>query len=140
MRFSTNLRKKDSFRHILRSSVSMYESSDSQFFRTTTRTHLGEDAFDESRLVMTLLTNSRVRKILFSFRSLLEGKAGKMILELTRLLATNSSLLDAEDNMPGPLSTECTADLPFLGTLLALRQRSREPRFCEVMDSFVLLA
>ena len=87
MRFSTNLRKKDSFRHILRSSVSMYESSDSQFFRTTTRTHLGEDAFDESRLVMTLLTNSRVRKILFSFRSLLEGKAGKMILELTRLLA-----------------------------------------------------
>ena len=32
------------------------------------------------------------------------------------------------------------ADLPLLGTLLAIRQKSREPRFWEVMDSFVLLA
>ena len=31
-------RKQDSFRHILKSSVSMYESSGSQFFRTTTGT------------------------------------------------------------------------------------------------------
>ena len=32
------------------------------------------------------------------------------------------------------------ADLPLSRTLLAIRQKSREPRFWEVMDSFVLLA
>ena len=32
------------------------------------------------------------------------------------------------------------ADLPLLKTLLAIRQKSQEPRFWEVMDSFVLLA
>ena len=32
------------------------------------------------------------------------------------------------------------ADLPFLRTLLAIRQKSREPSFWEVMDSFILVA
>ena len=32
------------------------------------------------------------------------------------------------------------ADLPLLRTLLAIHQKSREPSFWEVMDSFVLLA
>ena len=32
------------------------------------------------------------------------------------------------------------ADLPLLRTLLAIRQKSREPSFWEVMDSFVLVA
>ena len=32
------------------------------------------------------------------------------------------------------------ADLPLLGTLLAIRQKSQEPGFWEVMDFFVLLA
>ena len=32
------------------------------------------------------------------------------------------------------------ADLPFLRTLLAIRQKSREPSFWKVMDSFVLVA
>ena len=32
------------------------------------------------------------------------------------------------------------ADLPLLKTLFAIRQKSQEPCFWEVMDSFVLLA
>ena len=39
--------KQDSFRHILKSSASMYEISDSQFFRTNTGIQLGSDAFDK---------------------------------------------------------------------------------------------
>ena len=31
------------------------------------------------------------------------------------------------------------ADLPLLRTLLAICQKSREPRFCKVIGSFVLL-
>ena len=41
-------RKQDSFRHILQSSASMYESQDSHFFRTTTKIQSVLDAFDES--------------------------------------------------------------------------------------------
>ena len=37
--------KQDSFRHILKSSASMYENSDSQFFRNTTGIQSGPDAF-----------------------------------------------------------------------------------------------
>ena len=48
--------KQDLFRHILKSSASMYESSGSQFFRTTTGIQWGPDAFDESRFAMTFLT------------------------------------------------------------------------------------
>ena len=36
-------------------SVGMYESSGSQFFRTTNRIQSGPDAFDESRFVITFL-------------------------------------------------------------------------------------
>ena len=39
--------KQDSFRHMLKSSASMYQSSSSQFFRTTTGLQSGPDAFDE---------------------------------------------------------------------------------------------
>ena len=45
MRTSNNLGKKGSFRQILKSSTGMYESSGSQFFRTTIRPH----AFGESK-------------------------------------------------------------------------------------------
>ena len=38
-------RKQDSFRHILNSSASMYESSGSQFSRTTAGIQTGPDAF-----------------------------------------------------------------------------------------------
>ena len=59
--------KQESLRHILKSSVSMYESSGLQFFRATTGIQSGPDAFDESRFVMTLLTILEVMEILYSF-------------------------------------------------------------------------
>ena len=76
----------------------------------------------------------------------LEGKAGKEIPESSRLgflekfSANNFALSEAEDNTSGPLNTGGIADLPLLRTLLAIRQKSREPSFWEVMDFFVLLA
>ena len=71
--------KQGSFRQILRSSASIYESSGSQFFRATTGIQSEPDAFDESRFVMTFLTISGVMKILCSFRFVLGGKIGKEI-------------------------------------------------------------
>ena len=124
----------------------MYESSGSQFFRTTTGIQSGPDAFEESRFVMTLLTILGVMEILCSFRLVLEGKTGKEIPEssifefLEKFLANNFALYDAEDNTSGPLNRGGIADLPLLRTLLAIRQKSREPSFWEVMDSFVLVA
>ena len=56
--------KQDFFRHILKSSTSISESSDSQFFRTTTDIQLGPNVFDESRFIMTFLTILGVRDIL----------------------------------------------------------------------------
>ena len=77
--------KQDTFRHILKSSASMYESSGSQFFRTTTGVQLRPDAFDESRFIMTFLTILGVIEILCRFRLVLEGRTGKEILESSRL-------------------------------------------------------
>ena len=58
--------KLDSLRHILKSSASMYEISNSQFFRTTTEIQSGPDALDESRFVMTFLTILGVMEILWN--------------------------------------------------------------------------
>ena len=95
---------------------------------------------------MTFLTKLGVTEICsFSFRLVLEGKAGKAIPEswtlefLEKFLANNFGLSNAEDNTSRPLNTGGLADLPSLRTLLAIRQKSREPSFWEVMDSFVLL-
>ena len=124
----------------------MYESSGSQFFRTTTGIQSGPHAFDESRFVMTFSTILGVMDILCSCRLVLEGKARKEIPELSRLeflekfLANNFAFSDAEDNTFGPLNRGGIADLPLLRTLLAIRQKSREPSFWEVMDSLVLVA
>ena len=41
---------------------------------------------------------------------------------------------------PGTLNRGGIADLPLLRRLLAIRQKSREPSFWEVMGSFVLSA
>ena len=85
-------------------------------------------------------------EILCSFRLVLEGKTGKEIPESSRIrvlekfLANNFVLSDAEDNTSGPLNRGGTTDLPLLRTLLAIYQKSREPNFWEVMDSFVLVA
>ena len=124
----------------------MYESSGSQFFRTTTGIHSGPDAFDESRFVMNVLTILGVMEILCSFRLVLEEKTGKEIPEssrfefLEKFLANNFAISDAEDNTSDLLNRGGIADLPLLRTVLAICQKSREPSFWEVMDSFVLVA
>ena len=95
---------------------------------------------------MTVLTILGVTEILCSFKLVLEGKTGKEIPESSRLefiekfSANNFALSDAEDNTSRPLNRGGIADLPLLRTLLAIHQKSRDPSFWEVMDSFVLLA
>ena len=95
---------------------------------------------------MTFLTILGVTEILCSFRLVLEGKAGKEIPYSSRLeflekfSANNSALSDAEDNTSRSLNRGYIADLPLLRTILAIRQKSREPSFWEVMDSYVLSA
>ena len=76
--------KQDSFRHILKSSANMYESSGSQFFRTTTGMQWGPDVFDESRLVMTFVTILGVMEILYTSGPL--NKGGIADLPLLRTL------------------------------------------------------
>ena len=66
----------------MKSSANLYESSGSQFLRTTTGIQSGPDAFDESRFVMTLLT---ILGVICSFRLVLEGKASEQVLESSRL-------------------------------------------------------
>ena len=101
----------------MKSLASMYESSGSQFFRTTTGIQSGPDAFDDSRFVMTILG---VTQILCSFRLVLEGKTGNEIPEssrfefLKKFLANNFALSDAEDNTSSPLNRGGIADLPLL--------------------------
>ena len=95
---------------------------------------------------MTFLTILEGTEILCSFKLVLEGKASKEIAESSRLeflekfSANNFALSDAEDNTSRPLNRGGVADLPLLRTQLAIRQKSREPSFWEVMKSFVLLA
>ena len=73
-------------------------------------------------------------------------ETGKGIPESSRLefiekfSANNFALSDAENNTSGLLNRGGIADLPLLRTLLAIRQKSREPSFWEVIDSLVLLA
>ena len=78
MRPSNNLENK-TLSDTLKISATMYESSCSQFFRTTTGIQSGSHAFYESRLVMIFLTILGVTKILCSFRLVLERKTGKEI-------------------------------------------------------------
>ena len=89
----------------------MYESSGSQFFRTTTGIQSGPDTFDESRFFMIFLAILGVMEILCSFRLVQQRKTSKEIppessrLEfLEKFSANNFALSDAEDNNPGPLS------------------------------------
>ena len=93
--------KEDSFRQSLKNLASKYESSGSQFFRTTTGIQSGLDAFDESRFVITSLTILGVMDILCSFRLVLEKKTDKEKPEssrfelLEKFLANNFALSDA---------------------------------------------
>ena len=95
---------------------------------------------------MTFSTILGVTKILCSFRLVLEEKTGKEIPESSRLefiekfSANNFALSDAEDNTSRLLNRGGLADLRLLRILLAIHQKSREPSFWEVIESFVLLA
>ena len=94
---------------------------------------------------MAFSTTLGVMEILYSFTLVLEGKTGKEIPESSRLefsekfLENNFTLSDEEDNTSVPLNRGSIADLPLLRTLVAIHQKSREPSFSEVMNSFVLL-
>ena len=59
---------------------------------------------------------------------------------LEKFLGNNFALSDAEDHTSGALNRGGIADLSLLKTQLAIRQKSQEPIFWEVMNSFVLLA
>ena len=95
---------------------------------------------------MTFLTIFGVTEILCSFKLVLEGKTGKKISESSKLefiekySANNFALSDAKDNTSLSLNAEGIADLSLSRTLLAIRHKSRERSFWQVMDSFVLLA
>ena len=121
---------------MLRSSGSMHESSGSHVFGKTTGIQSGSDPFVVPSLVMPLLTKLVV----------LKRKAGKEIPEssrqefLEKFSANNFALSDAEDNTPRPLNRVGIADLPLFGTLLAIQQKSSEPIFWEIINSFDLLA
>ena len=106
----------------------------------------GPDAFDKWRFIITFLTILGVTEILCSVKLVLEEKTGKEIPKSSRLefsekfSANILALSDAEDNNTGLLNRGGIADLPLLRTLLTIRQKSQEPSFWEVMDSFALLA
>ena len=95
---------------------------------------------------MTFSTILGVIEILCSFKLVLEGKTGNEIPESSRLeflekfSSNNFALSDAEDNKSGPWNRGGIADLTLLRALSAIHQKSQEPSFSEVMDSFVLLA
>ena len=57
-----------------------------------------------------------------------------------KFLGKNFALLDAEGNTTLPLNGGGIAHLHLLRTLLAIRQKSRELSFWEVVDTFDLLA
>ena len=130
MRSSNILQKKITSDTSFKNSASMYESSGSQFFITTTGTQSGPDAFDESRFNITFLIILGVIEILYSFRLVLGGKTGKEILESSRLeffgkfLANNFALSESERNTYRPLNRGRIADLTLLRTLLAICQKS----------------
>ena len=113
----------------------MYEKSRSQFFRTTTGIQPGPEAFHELTIVMTFLIILGVTEILCSFRLALQRETGKETPESSRLeflekiLANKLALSDPEDNTSELLNRRGIADLPLLRTLLAIRQKSREPSF-----------
>ena len=97
---------------------------------------------------MTFQTILGVTEILLcSFRLVAERKTGKKIpaessrLEfLEKFSANNFTLSDAEDNTSGWLNRGGIADLPLLRTLYAICQKSREPSFWEVIDTFVFIS
>ena len=85
----------------------MYESSASQFFRTTPGIQSVPGAFDQLRFAMIFLMILCVMEILCSFRLVLGGKTGKEIPKSSRLvilekiLANNFVLSEQKTTLPG---------------------------------------
>lgn len=73
------------FRHILKSSTSMYENPVLEYFRTTTGIQWRPIAFEESGSFISFLTKLVLTGILCSFRLILKWKVDKEILLLSRL-------------------------------------------------------
>ena len=84
-----------------------------------------------------------VTEILCKYKLVREEKTGEEIPESSRLeflekfLANNLALSDAKDNTSSPLNRGGIANLALLRTLLAIRQKSKEPSFSEVMDQLL---
>ena len=70
----------------------------------------------------------------FQMCSRRENKSSRLEF-IEKLSANNFALSDAEDNTSGLLNRGGIADLRLLKTLLAIRQKSQEPSFWELMDS-----
>ena len=92
--------KQDYFRHILKSSASIYESSSSQVFRTITGIQSTRDAFGKARVIMTFLTILCITKILCSkYRR--EGRSrnteSSRLEVLEKFSENNFALSDIED-------------------------------------------
>ena len=115
----------------------MYESSGSQFFRTTTEIQSRPDTFDESRFIMTFLTIIEITQI---YTMQFHKPESSRLQFLEKFLANKCALSDGESNSSRLLNREGIADLPLLRTLLAICQKPQKPSFWEVIDSFVSLA
>ena len=93
---------------------------------------------------MNFLIILGVTEILGNFGLVLERKSGKEIPESSRLeflvFSKQFYFLRCRRQHLELLNRACIPNLPLLGTLSAIRQKSREPSFWKVMDSFVLLA
>ena len=77
--------KQDSFRRILKSSGSIYESSNSHFFRTATGTQSGPNAFDKSRFSYDLLNQRGSYRNSMQFQISSRSEKGNEIPESSRL-------------------------------------------------------
>ena len=77
---------------------------------------------------MTFLTILGITEILYSFRSVLEGKTGKEILCHQDYCSYQTIFFRGG-----------IAGLPLLKTLLGISQWFRDPSFWKVLESFVLL-
>ena len=119
----------------IKSLASMYESSYSQFFTTTTGLQSEPEAFYKTSFPMTVLTILRVTEIECSFRLAPEENTGKEMPEpsllefLEKFLAKNFALSDADHNTSVLLNRGGIADLSLLRTVLVSCQKSQEPSF-----------
>ena len=59
---------------------------------------------------------------------------------MEKSLANNFALSGSEDTTSALLNRRGIAELTLSRTLLVICQKSQEPSFCELMDSFVLVA